>query len=421
MTDMTIKPHTLQKLAWACGCSREGDSAFVCDGTCRLNERWTLHCAKDRFSGPGSTVAVLFSGESTYVFKWSDNNVILASFHSSRSPKPFTRATDLMALDWMHEELLEFPDTFTHSNLERAAVTEAVVRLRLVEASAMPYLQNDRTANSDGDGHTIIEDDYVDIDAIAPYEHDILPWEDWKPDNIIATLSGPAERGPLLQHEDSREQTLLYQFKLTRDDALTISTRHEEVETAWYESAERYKLQRDKGKDFKLTDVFCFLQADDRILTSISPEELAALKECVRILATYAVQRLEHPAFTLLRDRSPVLQCELHIFTLCLRKEVEEQSEMLIQFWFEDHLYDWTYGQIFQVMTTETQTSVDLTITHKREKKHMQPKYQILHHMSELNQQGVFFCCEGLGYAGKILVLPQEAMPPKAFQLAYVS
>ncbi|KAK5189237.1 hypothetical protein LTR72_011270 [Exophiala xenobiotica] len=426
MADMPIKPHTLQKLAWACGCSREGDFAFECDGTCRLNERWTLHCAKDRFSGPGSTVAVLFSVESTYVFKRSDNNVILASFHSSYSTPPFTTATDLMALDWMHEELLQSPDTFTHSSLERAALTVAVARLRLVEesmardATLSHSLQNYTTAIpacSDSDEDTSIEDGYIDIYDRALYVKDIRPWQDWQRDNIIGTLSGPAERGPLLQRKDSFEQTLLYRFELAKDDTVTISPRHE---ASWYELAERYKLQRGKGNDFKLTDIFCFLQADDKILTSTPPEEVAALKECVRILATQAVKRLEHPAFTLLRDRSPVLQCELHILTLCIRKEIKEQSMVLIKSWIDRSLYAWIYGQIFQVMTTKTRTAVEVFIIYERDEKLIiLPKYEIRQHMSELNAQGVYFCCEGLGHAGEILALPREATP--LFQPAHIS
>jgi len=65
-----------------------------------------------------------------------------------------------------------------------------------------------------------------------------------------------------------------------------------------------------------------------------------------------------------------------------------------------------------QVMTTETQTTVDLTVIQRCDKKQTGSKYQILRHISELNEQGVFFCCEGLGYAGEILVHPKEATPP---------
>ncbi|KAK5312554.1 hypothetical protein LTR93_011290 [Exophiala xenobiotica] len=301
-----------------------------------------------------------------------------------------------MPVDGIRDEL----DTFTLSSLERAALTEAVVRLQGIQESSISYLlHNDPStipAYSDGDEDTSIEDDYIGIDAVGPYEQDILHWQDWKPDSSVATLSGPAERRPLLQRKDSTVQTFLYEFKLTRDHVLTISTPQEKVEAAWHELAELYKLQRDKAKDFKLTDIFCFLQVDDKILTSIPAEEVAALKECIRNLATYAVQRLEHPTFILLRERSPVLQYELNIFTLCLRKEIEEQSEMLIRFWFEDG-YHWIEGQMFQIMATETQTSVDLIIIHKREKKHTRPKYQILYDISELNTQGVFFRCQGLG------------------------
>jgi hypothetical protein len=75
---------------------------------------------------------------------------------------------------------------------------------------------------------------------------------------------------------------------------------------------------------------------------------------------------------------------------------------------------------MFQVMTTETQTAVDLIVIQGRGKKQAGPKYQILHHMSKLNEQGIFFCCKGLGYAGKILALPKEATPP-VFQPAHIS
>ncbi|KAJ9493680.1 hypothetical protein H2202_010842 [Exophiala xenobiotica] len=202
---------------------------------------------------------------------------------------------------------------------------------------------------------------------------------DWEPDNIIASLWGGAERGPLLQRKDSTEQTLLYEFKLAEDNVLAISTRDEEVEATWYELAERYKLQRGKVKDFKLTDIFCLLQADDKIITSIPPEEVAALKECVRILATHAVKRLELPTFSPLRDRTPVFQCELHIFTLCLRKESKEQSVVLIQSWLGRPLYAWIYGHMFQVMTTKTQTAVEVFITYERDGKLMTlPKYEFV-------------------------------------------
>ncbi|KAK5203016.1 hypothetical protein LTR41_011240 [Exophiala xenobiotica] len=344
MANMTIKPQSPENLAWECGCSREDDSAFECDGTCRLNEGWTLRCAKDSFSVPGKTVAVLSGGNtaglSSYTFKWSDNHVMLVIFrsHHSTVTNPFTTGTDLMTLDWMHDELLQSPNTFTHPSLERAALTEAVARFRVEEsprardAPLSHPLQNHRTAiiaHSDTADNTSVEDDYIDIDDGDFYVQDTLLWQDWKPHNIIATLSGPAESGPILQRKDPAEQSLLYKFKLTRDHTLTISTRHKAVEAAWHELAERYKLQRGNGKDFKLADVYCFLQTDLKL--PIPSEEVAALMECVGTVAAQAVKRLEHPTFTLLRDRSPVLQCESSIFTLCLRKEIKEQSEMLIQ------------------------------------------------------------------------------------------
>ncbi|KAL2419243.1 hypothetical protein ABEF95_003331 [Exophiala dermatitidis] len=206
----------------------------------------------------------------------------------------------------------------------------------------------------------------------------------------------------------------LYTFKLTKKHKLTVSTHRQEVEATRHEMAETYKLQRRQGKDFVLADVLCFLQTDWTL--PIPLEEIAALRECVYALALEAVKRLEHPTFTLLRDRDPILQCEMLTFTLCIRKEMEEQSEMLVQFWLNDRQYAWKSGH----MTTETQTSVDLTITHGRDKNQSGSKYQMFRHMSELNEQGVFFCREGLGYAGKILVLPEEATPP-SFRQVHIS
>ena len=38
----------------------------------------------------------------------------------------------------------------------------------------------------------------------------------------------------------------------------------------------------------------------------------------------------------------------------------------------------------------------------------MLPKYEIGHYISELNIQGAYFCCEGLGHAGTFLRLPKR-------------
>ena len=138
MTDITL--YSLQNSALASGCSREDNYPFKWDVTCRLNEAWTLRCAENPFSGLGRTVAVLASGKSIYTFEWSANNAILARFCSPLSTRPFTTATDSVTLDWIYHELLESPDTFTHSSLERAALTEAVARLRRVEELAISYL-----------------------------------------------------------------------------------------------------------------------------------------------------------------------------------------------------------------------------------------------------------------------------------------
>lgn len=410
---------------WKCGCAREVDT-FQCDCTCRLNQEWTLHFAKGSFSSVGNTVAVLFSsdhaGVSKYTFQCSDKKGIIGTF-TSRDPtltSPFTTGADSMGLDWMYDELLQSPDAFAHSSLERAALTVTVVKLRGIQRSqrardvtlshSLPSCQTTTKSHCDRAPNMDIEDDYIQIDHPGFYLPKIQPWKDWQPENVIATLSSLVESGPLLQMEKSIDPVSLYEFKLTTNHTLTISTRCPEVEAAWFELAESYRLQRAKGKDFPLSDVFCFLQTDMKL--PIPPEEATALKECIQTLAMEAVKRLQYSTFTLLRDRSPVLQCELHIFTLCLRKEIKEQTEMLIQFWLDDRRYAWIYGQMGQVMTTETQTTVDLTVIQRRDKKQTGPKYQIFRHISELNEQGVFFCCEGLGYAGEILVLPKEATPP---------
>src|SRR5882757_9789705 len=96
---------TLENSSWECGCQREDDASFKCDGTCRLNKEWTLRRAQGAFSVLGSIVAVLSHGTtaglSTYTFKWSDDNVILAIFHSSDPTltDPFTTGAESMTLD----------------------------------------------------------------------------------------------------------------------------------------------------------------------------------------------------------------------------------------------------------------------------------------------------------------------------------
>ena len=76
------------------------------------------------------------------------------------------------------------------------------------------------------------------IDRAGFYVPKIQPWKDWQPENVIATLFILAESGPLLQRERSIDPVSLYEFKLTADHTLTISTRHPEVETTWLELAE---------------------------------------------------------------------------------------------------------------------------------------------------------------------------------------
>lgn len=249
------------------------------------------------------------------------------------------------------------------------------------------------------------EDGYIQIDHA-----EIQPWKDWEPNNVIATLSGPAESEPLLQMESSIVPGPLYEFKLTADHTLTISTCLQKVEAAWRMLTGSYRLERATGNEFPLSDVYCFLQTDMKL--PIPSKEAAALRECVRTVATEAVKRLQDPNFALLRDRCPILQCELHTFTLCLRIGIEEQSEVLIQTFLGD-VYAWAYGKLVQVMTTKTQTFVELTIKHGGDAQGAAPKYEICQHVSDLNRQGAYFCNKGLGYAGRILKLPKETRPPR--------
>lgn len=384
---------------WICGCPDNPYQTFQCNGTCILNAECTFRCIQEgSVLVPGKTVAVLsyLANAGAYTFKWSADNIVSVTF-SSRNPtvtKPFTGGPDLMTINWIYYELRHYPDTFTHSRLKRKGLTEAVARVRMFadsrgarDATLTHHVQNSAITDI-GDGYSDVDDD--------TYGDKIHPWRDWQSDQIIATLSGPAPKRPL------QTKVVLYRFKLAWDDTITISTHHEEVEEAWYKLAEHFKLGRDKRKDFLLVDIFCFLQTEFPL--PVPPGEVAALKKCVYIIATEAVKRLQHPTWSVVRDRSPVLQCELHTFTACLRKEEEGQSEMRIQFW-QDKLQAWVHGHLFQVMTTEKLTTVDLFITRAGNKEQTAPKYPIRQHMSELNEQGAYFCYPGLGYAGMILQL----------------
>ncbi|KIW30924.1 uncharacterized protein PV07_02615 [Cladophialophora immunda] len=384
----------------------------------RLNDDWTLQCGS--CSAPGSIIAVLSSltpaGASSYTFTRSNDNAVSGTFHSTDATltEPFTTGVSPMGLDWIYEELLQSPDAFTHSNLERAALTATVFELRGI---AEPQrARNGALPGQPPSGQTTVQacmdmdDEFTQVDYPDFYFPEIHSWAKWQPDNVIASLYRVG--GPLLQRESSMES--LYEFKLTVDDTLTISTRHPEVEAAWHTSAERLKLHRDKGKDFKLVDVICFLQTDV-ILPElpIPAEEVAALKDCVYKVAEDAVERLQHPTFVLLRARSPVLQCELNTLTLCLRREKGDQSTVAIKHRLNPDIDVLIYGRISPVMTTETQTAVEISVTYMCDGELITPPhpYKIRENISELNAHGVYFCRRGLGDAGKILVLPEEATP----------
>jgi hypothetical protein len=252
MVNMTSEPIP-ENSHWKCGCAREVDT-FQCDCTCRLNQEWTLHFAKGSLSSVGNTVAVLFSsdhaGVSKYTFQCSDNKGIIGAF-TSRDPtltSPFTTGADSMGLDWMYDELLQSPDAFAHSSLERAALTVTVVKLRGVQRSqrardvtlshSLPSCQTTTKSHCDRAPNMDIEDDYIQIDHPGFYVPKIQPWKDWQPENVIATLSSLVESGPLLQMEKSIDPVSLYEFKLTANHTLTISAHCPEIEAAWFELAE---------------------------------------------------------------------------------------------------------------------------------------------------------------------------------------
>jgi hypothetical protein len=245
-----------------------------------------------------------------------------------------------------------------------------------------------------------IEDDYLNI-TFQPgfYSHDVQPWGDWKVGHPIATLSCPGESGPLLQMKDTTNLVALYEFKLKPDNTLTIFPYRQEVKAHWQTLAQNYQLQRDDEKDFRLADVFCFLQSDSKL--PIEPQEVDALRNCVKIVAVNAIERLEHRSSTIILNRSPVLQCELKVFTLCLRKESKDQSELNIQVWLENRLYGWASAELLQVMTTKTQTAVELTAVYKRDGNERVKDCTIHHHMSELNQEGKLTAKKALDMPGR--------------------
>ncbi|KAL6241144.1 hypothetical protein RBB50_012048 [Rhinocladiella similis] len=142
MTDQTADLLPLQDFfsVCACRCSQKDGSASGCVGVRPLNKEWTFHLAYNPFfSNP---VAVLRSSTPnlpTYTFEWSDDDDgyggMLGTFSSTGRTisNPFTTATDRMTLDFMHHELLEKPDAFIPSSLERAALSDVVADLRMLE------------------------------------------------------------------------------------------------------------------------------------------------------------------------------------------------------------------------------------------------------------------------------------------------
>lgn len=201
---------------------------------------------------------------------------------------PFTTGAVSMELDWIYDQLLQSPDTFAHSSLERAALTMTVVQLREIQRSprarditpshSLPNGQNMDESDLDCALNMDMEDEYIHIAHASFYVPKIQPWKDWQPNNVIATLSHLADSGPLLRMERSIGSVSLYQFRMAVDNTLTVSTHHPDVEAAWLELTESYRLQRAKGKNFPLSDVFCFLQTDSKL--SIPQEEVAALRKC---------------------------------------------------------------------------------------------------------------------------------------------
>jgi hypothetical protein len=242
MTTTIFKQVSPENSHWQCGCARE-ENTFRCDHTCRLNQEWTLRYAKGPLV-PGCIVAILSGVNtariSTYTFYWSHEKVIFGTFGSSDPTftSPFTTRAGSMTLDWMYNELLRFPDTFTQSNLERAALMISVVKLQWVEEPqrirdgtlSHPLPNSQTTNNIHFDGS---QDMHIYCEALFP--HDIYSSPNWQRENIITTLSGPSEGRPLLQMQDPTYEASHYRFELTADSL----------------SADSCKIQHGKGKDFK--------------------------------------------------------------------------------------------------------------------------------------------------------------------------
>ena len=200
----------------------------------------------------------------------------------------------------------------------------------------------------------------------------------------------------------------MYAFHLTEKGTIAVSTQNLAVCNAWHELAKQYQLQHGEGEAFDLTDVFCFLQTDSKL--SIPPDELHALKRCVESLARAAVERLDHPKLAQLKALNAALQYELLVFKLCLRKENPTQYEVTVNIPIGSGLSAWTNGELFQVMTTKARRVV-VTIIYGRHGKLEKPAHEI-QDMCELNALGVYFNQEGLGNAGLVLKLPEDAAPP---------
>lgn len=125
--------------SWECGCPRKDNTAFKCDGTCKIDEEWTCHWAKTQPPRPGGIVAVLSHSNaayrSTYTFNWDDKG-ITGSFHSSdpNIASAFKSRIDSMSVEEIHTKL----PTLIPSESERVALTTVVADLQKLQDTHNP-------------------------------------------------------------------------------------------------------------------------------------------------------------------------------------------------------------------------------------------------------------------------------------------
>ena len=430
MVEKTIDEMSVaQPIIWQCGCV--GDDHSHCNGSCIVDMEWSFRVASTLSLAPKAIVAALSSvftpATFRYTFQWSEQKTIDAIFQPT-DPTQMGRTMTLYELALGSKEM---PDTM----LGLGTLARVVKILRDFEAIGnRPLFEIENIANRVSTLHfesdyvqiitTKVEDDDIEQSYEGFYSAVIRHWKKWHPENIIATLFGPVEKGPLKKITSNR----LYEFRLSRDGTVTILPSDPNVRAFWYEKiVEPHKLEMGRSSAFNLRDIFCGFQAEVELSAPMDMQEVTALKKCIQTVAEQTVNRLLGVELALPKHRDRVLRCELLALLLRLRQESEEETKVLYNIWLERvQLHAWVEGKLVRVMPTARDT-LEVVISYwcpdQKDKEgwnglsgwaRSDKVFDISSgDASELNDEGVYFMETGGGHVGRILQLPQAASPPQ--------